>query len=224
MQPPPWVALSLASFLGRFFGVYSSLLYLMRPRFHLRFLFLLLGISVTMAQSPYSFTNFQEPSANAETAVEFKSHGSSTSVPFTLSVHFERVRSVPLVDGTLDGASGKFGVDTGARLSLLLHGPFVNQNDLRTKYHPQVSGVTGWGLGGPIRSQIDRGKLLTMGKLQVRNPLVRLPLQKSGGLTISDTAGLIGADILRQFNIPLDYGATVHYVREKPSVRKTHEL
>jgi hypothetical protein len=291
-----------------------------------------------MAQSQSSFTNIQEPSENAKTAVEFKSHGTSTSVPFTLfdgrpfvnlklngegpfafifdtggnavispkvaerlhlsagnadtgtgmgekpvtatettvqvleigdlrlsnlvfrvismddapsvfgrqpvdgiiglpilervvvkidyermrleltapsayrpgnhvsSVHFERVRSVPLVDGTLDGVSGKFGVDTGARLSLLLYGPFVDQNDLRTKYHSEVSGVTGWGLGGPIRSQIARGKLFTMGNLQVRNPLVRLPLQTGGGLTTPDAAGLIGADILRQFDITLDYG------------------
>jgi hypothetical protein len=132
------------------------------------------------------------------------------------TMHFERVRWVPLVNATLDGTPGMFGVDTGARLSLLLHGPFVDQNELRTKYHPEVSGITGWGLGGPIRSQIVRGKRFVMGNLEVRNPLVRLPLQTSGGLTASDTAGLIGPDILRQFNITFDYG------RQSITLQKNH--
>jgi Aspartyl protease/PDZ domain len=122
------------------------------------------------------------------------------------TLHFERPRWVPLVDATLDGIRGEFGVDTGARLSLLLYGPFVDQNNLRAKYHPEVSGITGWGLGGPIRSQIARGKTFALGNLEVHDPLVRLPLQTSGGLTASDTAGLIGPDILRQFNITFDYG------------------
>jgi hypothetical protein len=61
-------------------------------------------------------------------------------------------------------------------------------------------------LGGPIRSQIARGKIFSVGNLEVHDPLVRLPLQTSGGLTASDTAGLIGPDILRQFNITFDYG------------------
>jgi hypothetical protein len=99
------------------------------------------------------------------------------------TTHFTRARWVPLIDASLDGVAGKFGVDTGARLSLLLYGPFVEQNNLREKYHPAVSGVTGWGLGGPIRSQLARGT------------------------TASDTAGVIGSDILRQFNITFDYAS-----------------
>jgi predicted aspartyl protease len=132
------------------------------------------------------------------------------------TLHFERLRWVPLVDATLDGIRGKFGVDTGARLSLLLYEPFVDQNNLRAKYHPEVSGMTGWGLGGPIRSQIARAKIFTLGKLEVHDPLVRLPLQTSGVLTTSDTAGLIGPDILRQFNITFDPG------RQSITFRKNH--
>jgi hypothetical protein len=79
---------------------------------------------------------------------------------------------VPLVDAALDGVPGKFGVDTGARLSLLLNGPFVNQNNLRAKYHPEVSGITGSGLGGPIHSQLARGQVFTLGNMEVHDPLV----------------------------------------------------
>jgi hypothetical protein len=121
------------------------------------------------------------------------------------TVHFTRARWVPLIDASLDRVPGKFGVDTGARLSLLLYGPFVEQNKLREKYHPAVSGVTGWGLGGPIRSQLARGQQFVIDNLTIHDPLVRLPLQTSGGTTASDTAGVIGSDILRQFNITFDY-------------------
>jgi predicted aspartyl protease len=132
------------------------------------------------------------------------------------TLHFERPRWVPLVEATLDGIRGKFGVDTGARLSLLLYGPFVDQNNLRAKYHPEVSGITGWGLGGPIRSQIARGKIVALGNLEVHDPLVRLPLQTTGGLTVSDTAGLIGPDILSRFSITFDYG------RQSITFQKNH--
>jgi hypothetical protein len=40
------------------------------------------------------------------------------------TLHFERLRSIPLVDAVLDGVHGMFGVDTGARSSLLLYGPY----------------------------------------------------------------------------------------------------
>jgi predicted aspartyl protease len=132
------------------------------------------------------------------------------------TLHFERPRWVPLVEATLDGIRGKFGVDTGARLSLLLYGPFVDQNNLRAKYHPEVSGITGWGLGGPIRSQIACGKIFALGNLEVHDPLVRLPLQTTGGLTLSDTAGLIGPDILSRFSITFDYG------RQSITFQKNH--
>jgi C-terminal processing protease CtpA/Prc len=46
--------------------------------------------------------------------------------------------------------------------------------------------------------------------------LVRLPLQTSGGLTASNISGLIGPDILSQFNITLDYG------RQSITFQKNH--
>src|SRR5271170_4742964 len=145
--------------------------------------------------------DYQAKRLNMTMPIAYKSQKSGTTM------HFTRARWVPLIDASLDGVPGKFGVDTGARLSLLLYGPFVKQNNLREKYHPAVSGVTGWGLGGPIRSQLARGQQFVMDNLTISDPLVRLPLQISGGTTLSDTAGVIGSDILRQFNITFDYAS-----------------
>jgi hypothetical protein len=103
-------------------------------------------------------------------------------------VHFQRPRQIPVVDAELDGIPGKFGVDTGARSSLLLYGPFVEQNKLGQKYHAKLEGITGWGFGGPIRSQLARGRTLRIGDLDVHDIVMRLSFQKSGLTTSSAMA------------------------------------
>jgi len=120
-------------------------------------------------------------------------------------VPFDLPRQIPVVDAELDGMRGKFGVDTGARSSLLLYTPFVEQNHLKEKYSAHLEGVTGWGIGGPVRSLLARAKELRIGKIVVRDPVVRLSTQKQGLTTSSAMAGLIGPDILSQFDVTFDY-------------------
>ena len=120
-------------------------------------------------------------------------------------VHFERPRQIPVVDAELDGVHGKFGIDTGARSSLLLYGPFSEQNHLREKYDAKLEGITGWGIGGPVRSLLARAKELKIGDVVVRDLVIRLSTQKTGLTTSSAMAGLIGPDVLAQFDLTVDY-------------------
>ena len=129
----------------------------------------------------------------------FNYQGAGVIVPFDLP------RQIPVVDAELDGIRGKFGVDTGARSSLLLYTPFVEQNHLKEKYSAHLEGVTGWGIGGPVRSLLARAKELRIGKVVVLDPVVRLSTQKQGLTTSSAMAGLIGPDILSQFDVTFDY-------------------
>ena len=130
---------------------------------------------------------------------KFNYHGAGVIVPFDLP------RQIPVVDAELDGIRGKFGVDTGARSSLLLYTPFVEQNHLREKYSAHLEGVTGWGIGGPVRSLLARAKELRIGTIVVRDPVIRLSTQKQGLTTSSAMAGLIGPDVLSQFDVTFDY-------------------
>jgi len=130
---------------------------------------------------------------------KFNYHGAGVIVPFDLP------RQIPVVDAELDGIRGKFGVDTGARSSLLLYTPFVEQNHLREKYSAHLEGVTGWGIGGPVRSLLARAKELKIGTIVVRDPVIRLSTQKQGLTTSSAMAGLIGPDVLSQFDVTFDY-------------------
>jgi hypothetical protein len=131
--------------------------------------------------------------------LRFAYQGSGVIVPLDFDAH------LPLVKGELDGVPGIFVIDTGARSSLLLYGPFVEQNNLRTKYKANVEGITGWGIGGPVRSQVVRIGSLKLGAVEVHNLIARLSLQKSGGLTNANRAALVGPDVLRQFTTTFDY-------------------
>jgi hypothetical protein len=130
----------------------------------------------------------------------FKYRGEGAVVPFELE------RFAPIVKGELDGVATRFTIDTGSRSSLLLRGPFVEANNLRDRYAPKVEAVTGWGGGGPVRSQVTRARLLKLGAVEVHNPVTLLSLQRAGLLAAgSSDAGLVGAGVLKQFNVTFDY-------------------
>jgi hypothetical protein len=129
----------------------------------------------------------------------FAYSGEGTLVPFELT------RFVPLVDGEIDGVTARFGFDTGSRSSLLLAGPFVESNPLREKYAARFEAVAGWGIGGPVRSQVVRAKTLKLTSETISNIVTLLSLQKSGTLATSRDAGLVGGGVLKRFNITFDY-------------------
>ncbi|HKC64537.1 MAG TPA: aspartyl protease family protein, partial [Pyrinomonadaceae bacterium] len=135
---------------------------------------------------------FTEPAA-------FAYHGSGITVPLDFDAH------LPLVNGSIDGVPGTFVIDTGARSALLLYGPFTEKNNLRAKYKASLEGVTGWGIGGPVRSQLARVSSLKLGAVEVHNLVARLSLQRSGALASSDRAALVGPDVLKQFTTIFDY-------------------
>jgi hypothetical protein len=120
-------------------------------------------------------------------------------------LHIERPQGIPVIDAKLDGVAGRFGVDTGARSALIVYGPFGAKNKLAEKYGAHVEGVTGWGLGGPVRSLLARAKSLEMGATSVQDIVIRLSTQKGGLTTGSSMDGLIGPDVLKQFMVTFDY-------------------
>ncbi len=130
---------------------------------------------------------------------DFSYSGGGQSIPF------ERVGNIPVISATFDGIDGRFGVDTGARSALILYGPFVAKNQIAEKYQAKVQGVSGWGIGGPVRSYMVRSQSLQIGQFELRGLIARLSLNKSGVTATSSKAGLIGPDVLKQFNFICDY-------------------
>jgi hypothetical protein len=130
----------------------------------------------------------------------FDYHGTGTVVPFTFNEH------IPQVEGSLDGISGKFDIDTGARGSVTILAPFAEQHGLKEHYGATVAAVTGWGVGGPARGLVTRARTLRLGTLEVVGPVVDLSQQKKGSFIDPYVAGNVGAGVLKRFNVTFDYG------------------
>jgi hypothetical protein len=120
-------------------------------------------------------------------------------------VEFELERFLPIVRGEVDGLPVRLGLDTGDRSAFTLKGPFVEGHRLRERYAPKFEAVTGWGIGGPIRSQVVRLPVLKFAGFEFRETLARLSLQKSGAFTANDTAGNVGGAVLKRFAVTFDY-------------------
>ena len=147
---------------------------------------------VTKVDYEHSMITFTTPAS-------FKYSGSGTVVPFIFNEH------IPQVDGAIDGMKGKFDIDTGSRSSIDLLGPFVEAHDLVKRYNATLEAVTGWGVGGAARSLVTRAKVLTLGTVEVPNPVTELTLQKKGAFSSAYVAGNVGAGVLKRFNVTFDY-------------------
>lgn len=131
----------------------------------------------------------------------FEYSGDGVVVPFKFNGH------IPQVEGSVDGVSGKFDLDTGSRASLTLLAPFVEQHGLAPKSGAEITAVTGWGVGGPARGRVTRMESLRLGPLEVRDVVTDLSLQTKGAFTDPYVAGNVGAGVLKRFNLVFDYGA-----------------
>ena len=129
----------------------------------------------------------------------FSYEGNGTVVPFQCNGR------IPQVEGSIDGISGMFDIDTGARSSLHLMRPFVEKNDLVALYKPDVEAVTGWGVGGAVRGMVTRSKGLKLGGVEFADPVTELSLQMGGAFTNTYVAGNVGTKLLKRYNITFDY-------------------
>ena len=142
-----------------------------------------------------------------EAASSFRPPRNAIGIPVTIEgvVAPNDNKGMPVFSGTVNGIAGTFEVDTGDRSGLTLFGPFWRAHQLDRTIGPTVTAMTGYGVGGPIRSIVGRPKTFTMAGLDVAPPVTRLSLQRGGSFTRSDHAGSIGMGVLRHFVVSFDY-------------------
>jgi hypothetical protein len=121
-------------------------------------------------------------------------------VPFVIYQDF-----MPLVDGEVGGVKGKFIVDTGDRSSLTLFGPFWRAHKLDKAFGKSIETLTGYGVGGPVRSLVVRVPKFALGSVPVNGVVTRLSLQKAGAFADPNIAGSIGTGVLKRFHTAFDY-------------------
>lgn len=138
----------------------------------------------------------------------FKYTGKGTAVPLSFRGTMPRVRA------RVDGIDGMFDIGTGARGSLTLAAPFVEANDLATRYNAAQTVVAGSGVSGIVRGKLARAGELDLGGVTVGKPVVVLALPGTGATVNTDgtSAGSIGYGILRRLQPTFDYARGVVYL------------
>jgi alpha-beta hydrolase superfamily lysophospholipase len=107
------------------------------------------------------------------------------------------------VPAAVDGVHGTFVVDTGDRSSLTLFRGFAESNDFY-RDAPVRNVVTGYGIGGPIYSDLLRTTLALFGS-SLPNVLTRASRDKGGAFALGREAGSVGMGVLERFNMVYDY-------------------
>ncbi|HTQ13407.1 MAG TPA: aspartyl protease family protein [Rhizomicrobium sp.] len=117
------------------------------------------------------------------------------------------------IQASLNGHGGSFTVDTGSRVSLTLNGPWAAKNGITGAGMKSVSGVTGWGVGGPSHAIAMRGSDFEMGSFKVDRPVAEISTDRGGAFSDASLAGNIGAGILKRYVVTLDYGHSTMYLK-----------
>ena len=128
------------------------------------------------------------------------------------AIPFDLADRIPVVQGTLDGMPARLSIDTGSRVSLTLHSPFVGEHGLVAKYGAAPEAVVGWGVGGPSRARPARFGTLQLGDLSIGGIAGDLYTGNKGAFASADLAGNIGGGVLKRFTVAFDYEAKRMYL------------
>lgn len=133
----------------------------------------------------------------------FEYAGKGVAIPFKFDDR------TPVVDGAIASVPATFSIDTGSRTTLDLYGPFVDAENLEKILEPRLEGITGWGVGGGVRSKVASGATLQLGNVELSDVIVGFSQQQQGAFADRYTAGNIGAGVLKRFTVTFDYGKKI---------------
>jgi hypothetical protein len=112
--------------------------------------------------------------------------------------------------------TSNFYFDTGAGLNLLVTEDFIKENDLLlSRRKPLVTQVQG--LGGKRRMRLTVIKRLKFGPYVFRQVPTNIYDDEDKVINYPNVVGLLGNDIMRRFNITLNYGAQEIYFKPNTS-------
>ena len=122
---------------------------------------------------------------------------------FAMPIEFSREDMRPIVTCTVDGITGRFVIDTGDDAALILYAGFIKANNLQKKYASNLGTTDGTRVTGKEKYTVTNEPDLTLRGCVLAHVPTRLQDPKDG--TETQVSGAIGGDILRRFNITLDY-------------------
>ena len=137
-------------------------------------------------------------------AASFKYEGPGARVPALIEGHV--LANATVVIKGREPISGRFIVDTGARIAVSLNTHVVEEFRLNGPDVPQIRTTIGWGLGGPLDHGLTRAESLTIGEVTFDAPTVTLSNDTRGVFASRQIIGVIGNEVLKRCRVFFDYG------------------
>jgi hypothetical protein len=113
----------------------------------------------------------------------------------------------PLFACRIDAVASQCTLDTGARDSISLMGPFVAANPQIVPANVSAVGINGFGFGGPALGKLGRISSLEIGNYTIPNVVADFTAQDKGAFAVPFISANVGGGIWKRFSMTLDYGA-----------------
>ena len=127
---------------------------------------------------------------------------------------------MPLIDATLDGKAGTFGIDTGNSGPLMLFPQWAERHGLTAYYNAGLAMPSG-GLGGTFTVHSAYIRSLRLGARDVHGDLVGLLTPEHAGATSNPSeAGNLGMSVWHHFRIRFDYRRMRLYLTPRPDTHR----
>jgi predicted aspartyl protease len=156
----------------------------------------------------------------------FRPQAAAFSLPLGFSISQDGLTH-PSISAELDGVAGDFIIDTGSGGQIFVSEKFQREHAPFANYAKVLSFLSAGGIGGRTNVELGFGKLLRFGPVSFAPPIVvgatDAANPKLGRSSTAHTAGVIGAAILAQFIVTIDYQSERAYFepvagRKLPSI------
>ena len=105
----------------------------------------------------------------------------------------------------IDAVAGDCTLDTGSRAAISLFAPFMAAHPEIVPQQLSAPGVNGFGIGGPAMGRLGRLQSFGVGTFTIPNVIGDFTTQDKGAFAEPFIAANVGGDILKRFNMTLDY-------------------
>jgi PDZ domain len=142
----------------------------------------------------------------AENQVRLSMPGSVVAPANAHIIPFVLAGTQPQIACTIDDIPSECAIDTGARDSLTLFGPFLAEHPNVVPGTLTAVGINGFGVGGPSLGKLGRLQNVEIAGMPLNNLIADFTAQTQGAFAAPFMAANLGGNLLRRFDITFDYG------------------
>lgn len=133
------------------------------------------------------------------------------------SMPFDLVFEKPFIKTSIQNLTANTLIDTGDRSALTITKRFLKNETIAKALSKKPIVTSGFGIGGPIPAKVSSIKILKIGPFVFKDVAARAPTAPGGFNAVDNLDASMGNEILKQFNIGLDYRNKNIYLKQNKS-------